>query len=337
MVECSLTYVKPHSTIRANSRTAPAPATMRTGNEAHGGLVGSPEAARRSIGAVLAALRKSAKLTQEQTAGLMGTNQSNLSHMEAGRRAPTVAQLKLLLKELEERGVEVGGETREELLNLAGASRYPNWWAHQFGGTAVPEYARSFINLERGAAEKCTYDAERVPGLLQTEAVVRTLFATTADLVDLDAAEVRHRVKVRLARQEVLTRTDPAPLRLRAVVNEAVLHRPIGSPELMREQLLHMVKVAGLPNVTLQVLPFSAGPHPASGVSFELLRQPGQGEPEIVYQEGLTTATYLDRPEDVRGHMLAYDRVSAAALDPVESLTLIASVADEYLRPRGAL
>lgn len=299
--------------------------------------MGSPQSARRSIGAALKALRKNAGLTQDETAGLMGTNQSNLSSMEAGRRAPTLPQLKLLLKELAELGVDVGDETREELLNLAGASRYPNWWAHQFGGTAVPEYARSFINLERGAAEKCTYDAERVPGLMQTEAVVRTLFATTADLVDLGAAEVRHRVKVRLARQEVLTRSDPAPLALHAVINEAVLRRPIGSPELMREQLLHMVKVAGLPNVTLQVLPFSAGPHPASGVSFELLRQPDQDEPEIVYQEGLTTATYLDRPEDVRRHMLAYDRVSAVALDPVESIALIASIADGYLTPRGAL
>lgn len=290
--------------------------------------MGSPEVVRRQLGLELERLREAVSMTQAQAAELIGADQSRVSRIESGRRAATLAELKILLE-----AYSADGDVRAELLDLAGAAKKPNWWGRRFGGTAVPEYARSFTNLERGAAEKWWY-AETMPGLLQTEAVTRELFGMSTELFGLEPMEVDRLIKVRLARQEILTR-EPNPLQLHAVINEAVLHRPIGTAAVMRAQLLHLVEMARQPNITVRILPFAAGKHPAMGVTFELLRFPGQAAPEIVYEEGINTSTIHDDAEDVSRHKLVFDRVSEAALGAGESLELIAAVADQYLSVQG--
>jgi hypothetical protein len=173
------------------------------------------------------------------------------------------------------------------------------------------------------------YNAELVTGLLQTEDYARAVMAA-AMRADADDQEIDRQIAVRLERQKRLTAPD-APT-LWAVMNEAVLHRQVGSPDVMRDQLAHIGQLAARPNVTVQVLPFTAGAHPAMLGSFTLMQFPDPADRDVVYLEAETGALYLEKPEDVRRYSLMIDYLRAQALGPAESRALIAQLA---ARPPG--
>ncbi len=200
-------------------------------------------------------------------------------------------------------------------------ARVKDWW-HQYSG-AIPEWFQFYVGLEAAASAMQEYNAELVTGLLQTEPYIRAVMAAAMRADHND--EMERQIKVRMERQKRLTAPD-APT-LWVVLNEAVLHRQVGGPAVMRDQLAHIADVAGLGNVTVQVLPYTAGAHPAMLGSFTLMQFPDPTDRDVVYLEAETGALYLEKHEDVRRYSLILDYLRAQALGPAESRALIAQLA----------
>ncbi|MFJ7022028.1 helix-turn-helix domain-containing protein [Streptomyces sp. NPDC101117] len=280
-----------------------------------------PAVRRRKLGAELRALRTGTGLTSGEAARLVGWHQSKVSRIETGASGVKPADVRLLLDAYGVRDARL----REVLLALAGsdpAGRH-HWW-HAYRGVLPPTY-RDFISLESQASAMRTLETSVVPGLLQTpeyaRAVTRAATGGTDDGADdrLDAL-----VAVRLARQEVL-RADP-PLRLSAVLDEAVLRREIGGPEVMRRQLERLLEAAQLPQVSLQVLPFTAGEHVGITGPFVIFSFSSTSDLDVVVLDHLTSSLYLERKEDLQAYTEAFDTLRLHALSPEESLDHIAAI-----------
>jgi hypothetical protein len=167
-----------------------------------------------------------------------------------------------------------------------------------------------YLGLEQSASILRTYEAQFVPGLLQTPEYARDVIT----LGPWSPAEAERRIELRLRRQRLLTRAD-APA-FWAVVEETVLRRPAVSEEVLRAQVEHLVRMADLPNVTLQLVPESFGGHPVSGMPFTILRFAEPDLPDVVYLEQLTGALYLDRRNDVSHYSAALDSLCGQILTP---------------------
>jgi transcriptional regulator with XRE-family HTH domain len=261
--------------------------------------------------------REAAGLTGEQVAEQMGWSVAKVYRIEGDRVRVLARDVQRLLKLY-----GIGGEQAEAVLELARLARVKDWW-HQYSG-ALPEWFQFYVGLEAAASAMQEYNAELVTGLLQTEAYARAVMAA-AMRADADDREIDRQVAVRLERQKRLTAPD-APT-LWAIVNEAVLHRQVGGPQVMADQLAHIRQLAARPNVTVQVLPFTAGAHPAMLGSFTLMQFPDPADRDVVYLEAETGALYLEKPEDVRRYSLMIDYLRAQALGPAESRALIAQLA----------
>jgi hypothetical protein len=159
-----------------------------------------------------------------------------------------------------------------------------------------------------------------VPGLFQTEDYARAV--TILGHRSSPAQEIERRVSLRLKRQQILASPEQLP-RVWAVIDESALRRPLGGAGTMRKQLAHLVEVAELPQVTLQVMPFERGGHSAAGGSFSILRFAEPDLPDVVYIEQLTSALYLERPEEADHYREVMDRLSAEAATPDESKQLL--------------
>ncbi len=265
--------------------------------------------------------REAAGLTGEQVAEQMGWSVAKVYRIEGDRVRVLPRDVQRLLKLY-----GISGEQADAVLELARMARVKDWW-HQYSG-AIPEWFQFYVGLEAAASAMQEYNAELVTGLLQTEAYARAVMAA-AMRADGDE-EIERQIAVRLERQKRLTATD-APT-LWAVMNEAVLHRQVGGPAVMAAQLAHIGQLAARPNVTVQVLPFTAGAHPAMLGSFTLMQFPDPADRDVVYLEAETGALYLEKPEDVARYSLMIDYLRAQALGPAESRALIAHLA---ARPPG--
>jgi hypothetical protein len=164
------------------------------------------------------------------------------------------------------------------------------------------------------------YDVLVLHGLLQTEEYSR---AVLKSLLLISPGEVERGVRVRQLRQERLNSTDRLPLNLHVVLDEDLLRRKVGGAEVMRRQLQHLVEVAGLPNVKLQVLPYSAGAHPATAGPFTIFQFPRSREPEIASVELLTGHLFIEREKDVYRYSLVFSDLTTKALNPDESRAFI--------------
>jgi len=201
-------------------------------------------------------------------------------------------------------------EERERLVDLARQANAPGWW-HRFGDV-LPGWFQSYLGLEAAASLIRTYEVQFVPGLLQTRDYARAVVLLGHGRARPE--EVDRRVDLRLRRQAVLAR--PEPVQLWAVLDEAVLRRPIGPPAVMQAQLEALIEATQRPNVRLQVVPFRAGGHSAAGGAFSILRFPDQELPDIVYVEQLSSALYLDKREDVELYLDAMERLCVEADPP---------------------
>ena len=132
-----------------------------------------------------------------------------------------------------------------------------------------------------------------------------------------------------MARQRLLEQAEP-PVYI-SILDEAVIRRTMGSPELMRGQLNHLADASTWPNVTLQVLPFCSGPHPCLNGPFAIIEFPERFDPDVVYTEGVAGQAYLERERDVRARAEAFDLLRAAALSPADSSDLISQLAREIV------
>lgn len=289
-----------------------------------------PAVRRRKLGEELRALRDRSGLTSGEAARLAGWHQSKISRIETGRSGVKVEDIRLLLDVY---GDVVSAQQRAllEALSASAAGPAPDedtgrgrqWW-HDYRGLLPQEY-RDFISLEAGARSARTVELSVVPGLLQTPAYARAV--TRAALGGLPEPKVEALVDVRLARQSVL-RADP-PLELSAVLDEAVLRRAIGGAGVMEEQLRHLVEVARLPQVQLQVLPFSVGGHLGLTGPFVIFSFPNIADLDVVVLDHLTSSLYLERKEDLEAYSAAFRTIQAHALPPRDSSDLISALADD--------
>ncbi|MFJ3927611.1 helix-turn-helix domain-containing protein [Streptomyces sp. NPDC090022] len=286
-----------------------------------------PAVRRRKLGEELRALRDRSGLTSGEAARIVGWHQSKISRIETGRSGVKPEDVRMLLDAYG--GV---GESHRALLEALSASaagpgadtgRGRQWW-HDYRGLLPQEY-RDFISLEAGARSARTVELSVVPGLLQTAAYARAV--TRAALGGLPEPKVDALVDVRLARQSVL-RADP-PLELSAVLDEAVLRRQIGGPGVMAQQLRHLVAVAELPQVRLQVLPFSVGGHLGLTGPFVIFSFPNIADLDVVVLDHLTSSLYLERKEDLEAYSAAFRTIQAHALPPHDSSELISAIADD--------
>ncbi|MGA5898858.1 helix-turn-helix domain-containing protein [Streptomyces venetus] len=279
-----------------------------------------PAVRRRKLGAELRALRTSAGFTSGQAARLVGWHQSKVSRIETGTSGVKPADVRLLLDAY---GV-ADSQLRDLLMVLAGADdsggRH-HWW-HAYRGVLPPTY-RDFISLESQAGTMRTLETTVVPGLLQTPEYARAV--TKAAVEGLSEERLDTLVEVRLARQDVL-RADP-PLKLSAVLDEAVLRREVGGPGVMARQLERLVEAARLPQVRLQVLPFSAGAHIGVNGPFVIFSFSSTSDLDVVVLDHLTSSLYLERKEDLRVYSEAFNTLQIHALSPEDSLDFIAGTA----------
>ncbi|MFG2745795.1 helix-turn-helix domain-containing protein [Streptomyces chartreusis] len=281
-----------------------------------------PAVRRRKLGAELRALRTGARLTSGEAARLAGWHQSKVSRIETGASGVKPADVRLLLDVY---GVE-DAQLRELLLVLAGSDEgggRHHWW-HAYRGVLPPTY-RDFISLESQARAMRTLETSVVPGLLQTPEYARAVTRAAVGGLDGDADDrLDALVAVRLARQDVL-RADP-PLKLSAVLDEAVLRREIGGPEVMARQLGRLMEAAQLPQVRLQVLPFGAGEHVGITGPFVIFSFSSTSDLDVVVLDHLTSSLYLERKEDLQAYTEAFNTLRIHALSPEESLDYIAAL-----------
>lgn len=279
-----------------------------------------PAVRRRKLGAELRSLRTSAGFTSGEAARLVGWHQSKVSRIETGTSGVKPADVRLLLDAYGLADVQL----REVLLVLAGSEdnggRH-HWW-HAYRGVLPPTY-RDFISLESQASAMRTLETTVVPGLLQTPEYARAV--TEAALEGASEERLDTLVEVRLARQDVL-RADP-PLELSAVLDEAVLRRQVGGPGVMTRQLERLVEAARLPQVRLQVLPFTAGAHIGVTGPFVIFSFSRTSDLDVVVLDHLTSSLYLEWKEDLRAYSEAFHALSVHALSPEDSLDFIAGTA----------
>ncbi len=278
----------------------------------------SPTVRGRRLRHELRKIREEHGLTIEQVSERSGGdwNASTISRWETGDRRIRPVDLRRLLDLY-----DVHGEQREVMLTLARQARERGWWRSY--SDAVPEWFEVYLGLEAEAAVIHDYAAELVPGLLQTADYYRAFMRAAPAAGDKETIE--RKAAVRLARQERLTGEDPP--RFWAVLNEAVIRRVVGGATTMRAQLEHIAETADLAHVTVQVLPFRAGAHPAMDGSFIVLGFPEPTDPDVVYLESQAGSLYLERPPEVGRYAAIFSHLIAKALDPDESRALIARAA----------
>jgi len=219
-------------------------------------------------------------------------------------------------------GVTDPGEI-DAFLALARNASKPGWW-HRYDDV-LPPWFRVAVGLEESASLIRAYQPQVVPGLLQTEGYIRAITAANFPAESEDFTE--RAVALRIARQQLLTR--PEPPEYWAVLDETVLRRPIGGHKVMRAQLEHLIRAAEQPKVTIQVIPFAAGWHPALYGMFNIFRFPSEQLPDIVYTEALTGAYYLNKPEESALYTEALDRMCAQAASPEHTVTILRDIIKE--------
>lgn len=280
----------------------------------------SPTVRRRRLGAELRRRREAAGLKIEEVAEQVEWSESKISRVETGRVGVHPTSVRDMLDLY---GVTDEDE-REALMNLAREARKRGWWSTY--ADATPTWFRTFLGLESDAAEIQTYQSLFIPGLLQTEAYARAL--TRANQVEDPPEEVERATAVRMERQAVLTK--PGAPRFWVAVDEAALHRPVGGPEVMRDQLHRLLEVGDLPNVTFQVVPYSAGAYPAMASSFTIFSFLEASDADVVYLEHQRGSVYLEKPEDISWYTLAFNHLRVAALSTGDSAALISEVASKH-------
>jgi transcriptional regulator with XRE-family HTH domain len=276
-----------------------------------------PVIIRRRLGKELRALREKADVTRSAAAQYIGLGAPTMSKIELGRQNIGLGNLRALLHLY---GVD--GELHDELLERGKQANQRDWWSSY--GDTVPDWFRIYIGMESDADQIMTYECEFIPGLLQTvdyAAEVRRAFQP-----DATEDDVRRHSAIRQDRQEHLVGGSAS--HFHAVINEAILHRVVGSPALMRAQLAHLAERAKLDHVRLQVLPFSAGAHPAMNGAFSILQFEDE-ELSTVYVEIEPGGLYPERAIDIARYRLVFGQISEMALDERKSAALIGRMAKQ--------
>ncbi len=282
---------------------------------------GGPTVLRMILGRQLQALREKAGLTYDQAAEVIYASPHTVRRMERAEGGLKPLNVKSLLIAY---GVTSPADI-DAFLALARDASRPGWW-HSYDDV-LPAWFRTLIGLEEAATLIRGYDPQSIPGLLQTPDYARA--SVTTGFPDATPAEVQRRVELRLARQHILTRPDPP--RLWLVIDEAALRRMTAAttPDTARAQLAKLTDDTEQPNVTVQVLPFTAGLHPAMYGPFRIFRFDGHDQPDITYAETMTSAFYIDKPDETALYTQALDRISAQAAPTADTAKILRQIRKE--------
>jgi transcriptional regulator with XRE-family HTH domain len=269
---------------------------------------------QRQLGRELRRLREEAGLTLEVAAPKLDWSTSKLGRIETAQQSVDVHGVRSMLDLY-----DVGGDRWTEIIDLVRESRRKDRW-HSYGRSG-----QGYSRLEADATVVHNYQLAYMPGLLQTEGYMRTLFQRSWR--QHSDSEIARHVQARLFRQRRLT--GDRPLELVAIVDEAVLRRPVGSVEVMQEQFRQIVARAALSSVSFQVLPFSHGEHAGMDGSFTVLGFDDPDEPEIAYVEHLAIALHLEKESEVSTCRKVFDRLRSEALGTEDSIALVERLAAE--------
>ncbi|MFI6515035.1 helix-turn-helix domain-containing protein [Spirillospora sp. NPDC050679] len=270
----------------------------------------------RRLARELRRLREDAGLRPAAVARELGWDRSKISRIETARTKPREADVEGLLTLY-----GCAGPHREELLALARDARRRDWWT-AFGDV----FDGTFVALEDEAAEIRSWQPQLVPGLLQTEEYARAVIGAARGC---GRAETDRRVQARMARRPLLSRPEGAP-RFDAVLDEAVVRRVVGGPEVMRLQIAELWAAAQRPNVTVRIVPFGAGAHAGVDGRFVLLGFARDDDPDVAYIESAAGDLYPESPEEVTRLRLAWERLRGAALSPKDSAAFLAGLSREW-------
>lgn len=274
---------------------------------------GDPAPLRWLIGVELARYRNLAKLSLTGASVQTGMSKAKLGHLETGRQQQAPDDIAELL-------AAYGAEQRDidRLTSLTGRADEATWWAPW--AQVVPDWLKTFVGLEGLAESEFVFEPIIIPGLLQTEGYAA---AVTADTPRVRPDHGERFVGFRMARTRRLTDPD-RPLRLHAVLTEGALRLAVGDPELRRAQLRHLVAMAELPTVTIQVVRPEDGPHTALTGQFVVLGF--ENVRSIGYVELHDGAVYLQDPDQVRSYSMVAENLQRVALGPEQSVAFIQSM-----------
>jgi transcriptional regulator with XRE-family HTH domain len=277
--------------------------------------VRSPALSRRELGALLRALRYEKGLTVEQVADRLLCSPSKVSRMETGQGGATARDVRDLCDLY-----EVTDEAqRDQMMTLAREGKQPARWQRYELAYAI------YAELEEEALVICAFQSSVVHGLLHTANYARAQHENS--MPRLDARRIDQQIEAKLTRQRILTQADPPSFAV--VLDEAALHRLVGGRQVMAAQLARILDMSALPNVTVQILPFERGAHPALESNFTILQLPDPA-PGVVFAEGMIGSTYLHRPEDLKRYHDVFNELQSIALNPKDSGDLIARLLRIY-------
>jgi transcriptional regulator with XRE-family HTH domain len=277
----------------------------------------------RRLAGALRRLRAERELSREDVSEATGINTATLYRIEKARVRPQARTLAALLNLY-----QVEGDERTALTQLLKDSAQSGLL--QAYTDELPEEYGTYIEFEQEARSVWNYESLYIPGLLQTEPYARAVIPGTVP--SLTRAQVDRRVQVRMERQGVLNGDRPPALW--AICDEAALHRVVGGPKVMRDQLLHLINVMELPHVTLQVVEFATGAHPGMPGSFVVMNFPD--DPQVVYIDSMAGDLFLEEEAELRRYTGLYEHLRAVALSPDATRSLLTRLASEYEVRGGA-
>ncbi|MFC9224983.1 helix-turn-helix domain-containing protein [Streptomyces hygroscopicus] len=279
----------------------------------------APTVLRRVLGKRLRYLRERARVSFEDAAKAIEVTPLTVRRMEKAEVGLKIPYLKELLRNYGVRGPEI-----EDFLALAREANQPGWW-HQFRDV-LPDWFSAYVSLESEATVIRAYEPHYVPGLLQTEdyarAVLRMGFPNDTE------EELERRIALRVKRQSLLTKQGGPTIW--AILDETVLRRPVGGLQVMRDQIDHIIGTLQIPKVRLQIMRFTAGPHPGAFGPFHYFRFGFTELPDVVYTESLTGAVYVDKPAEVVAYLEVLDRMAVQAEPIGDTSTILAELRKEF-------
>lgn len=276
----------------------------------------SPTVRQRELGMRLREFRTAKGLTVEDVAQELFCSPTKISRAETGARLATLRDVRDLCQIY---GVDA--ETSAELMELAREARQPGWWT-KFDDLKITP----LIGMEQAATAITCFGMYFVPALLQTEDYAREIIKGIAPKIEEKI--LAQRVEARMMRQKLLS--QPKPPKYRALLDEAVLHRQVGGPSVMKAQLEKILLLAREERAAVQVIPYEVGAYGAVDSNFVYLEFAGTKLPDLVFVEGLVSQLYLERPDELDRYREALDYLRDEALNPRDSVKRIEEIRDKF-------
>lgn len=277
----------------------------------------NPTLSRRRLGHELRQLREAVPLTLSQVADHLDCSISKVSRIETARVAATMRDVRDMLQLY-----KPSDEQRELVFQLAREARQKEARWHKYGD--IPD-VRDFIKLEDAAESLYVYELVLIPGLLQSPEYTRLVLR--ANFPDLQPQEIERYVRLRRLRQSILTRADPVDLQV--VIDEAALHRLVGTRLVMAGQMRNLIDACRMSNLVVQVLPFGSGIHAGMLSPFTILRFEDSASPDVVHLEHSTGDLYLTNADQLQHYWKRFERLQAMALSPVDSLAFLSDLLEK--------